>query len=117
MTSGAVAKVVRISGGGEERLMGAIQSGMLSADAVRAYKQVLSEVEWLRRENKYLEMQLQVMRRSRATERRCKIEAYRMVLAKDSEHQRSRDWRVASYIGCVALGGVAVALLTVAALL
>ena len=115
--SEATAKVVRISGYGAAGLSDAIQSGMLSVDAARAYKQVLAENARLKRENRDLKMELQVVRRSRQTELRCKIEAYRMVFAKEADHQRARDWRVATYIGLFALGGIAVALLTVAAVL
>lgn len=115
--SGATAKVVRISGNGEQRLMDAIQSGMVSAEAARAYKQVLSDNQRLRRENRDLKMELEVVRRSRAEERRCKIEAYRMTIARETDYQRARDWRVAGGILLMSLGGVAVALLTVAAVL
>lgn len=115
--SEAAAKVVRISGNGDQRLREAIQSGMLSADAARAYKQVLAENQRLKAENRDLKMRLQVVYRSRAEERRCKTEAYRMVLAKDAQYQRMRDWRVAGGVGLMSLGGIAVALLTVAAVL
>lgn len=115
--SGATAKVIRISENSEQRLADAIRSGILTADAERAYRQVLEENERLQRENMCLRIQLRVVRRSRAIERQCKTEAYRMVLAEDSEYQQHRDWRLATYIGLISLGGIAVALLTCAAVL
>lgn len=111
------ARVVRLSGYGKSELVDAIQSGMLSADATRAYRQVLTENARLERENNELRVQLRIIRANRANERRCKIEAYRMVLARDADYQRSRDWRRSVKIGIFALGGLVTAIATVVAVL
>lgn len=111
------AKVIRICGSGAERLQAAIKTGLLTTDAVRACNEVIDENKRLRKENRLLKERLAVVQESRRNERRDRAEAYRMVLAKDSEYQRARDWRVAKNIGLLALGGLAVALITVAALL
>lgn len=111
------AKVVRLSGYGEDHLRDAIQSGMLSADAVRAYKQALSEIQSLRRENNDLKTRLNIVQASRAGERRCKIEAYRMVIAKEAQYQRARDWRISILTAAAAIGGISVAIATVIAVI
>lgn len=106
------AKGIRIVGSGEQIIREAIQSGMMTVEATRAYKQVLADNERLRRVNRDLRMQVQVYQRSRAVERKCKAEAYRMVLAKDSDYQRDRDWRVAYRFGLVTIGALVMALAT-----
>lgn len=111
------AKVIRMAGSGEQQLRDAIQSGMLTVDAARAYRRVLDENVQLRKENRALKERLAIVQASRRTERRDRAEAYRMVLAKDSEYQRARDWRAATYIGLMSLGGIIVALATALAML
>lgn len=111
------AKVIRMTGSGEQQLRDAIQSGMLSVDAERAYRQVLENNKRLRKENRELKERLAVLEANRAEERRCKVEAYRMVIARDSEHQRARDWRLAACIGLMSVGGFIVAIATVLAVL
>ena len=111
------ARVVRLSGYGNQQLMDAIRSGMVSADAARAYKRVLEENERLKRENRNLRMELQVVRRSRKTERQCKVEAYRMVLAKDAEHQKWRTWRFSAGVLLFGAGGVVTAIATMLAVM
>lgn len=111
------AKVIRMAGSGEQQLVAAIQSGMVSVDAERAYKQVLSDVQRLRKENRDLRMQLKVVERSRKMERECKVEAYRMVIAKDSDYQRARDWRLSKNIALMAIGGAVVAVSTIIAMM
>ena len=111
--SGATAKVIRFSGSGDELMQHAIESGMVSADAARAYKQVLAEVQHLRRENRELKRQLAAAQESRRIERRCKATAYRMAL--DIANERGQRRVSLALLICVfALGGLAVALLTTA---
>lgn len=111
------AKVVRIVGNGEQRLRDAVESGMLSVEAERAYKQVLEDCNRLKRENHNLRMQLQVVLRSRKQDRECKIEAYLTLLEKSTDYQRARDWRLATSIGLMAVGGAIVAVSTFIAML
>ena len=100
------ARVIRMVGKGEQQLRDAIQSGMLSIDAERAFKQVLEDNKRLRKENRELKERLAVVRESRAEERRCKVEAYRMVLSKETDYQRAKDWRVAACVALVAVGAL-----------
>lgn len=111
------AKVIRITGSGEQQLRDAIQSGIVSVDAARAYMQVLEDNKRLRRENRVLRERLAVVQESRKNERRDRAEAYRMVLAKDAEYQRARDWRVSACIGLMAIGGLAFAVATIIAMM
>lgn len=111
------AKVIRMAGSGEQQLRDAIQSGMLSVDAERAYRQVLENNKRLRSENRKLRERLAVVQESRKNERRDRAEAYRMVFAKDAEYQRVKDWRLSINIGLMAIGGTIVAVATVLALL
>lgn len=111
------ARVIRMYGDGHEQMVDAIQSGMLSVDAERAYRGVLEENKRLRKENRVLKERLAVVQESRRNERRDRAEAYRMVLSRDAEYQRTRDWRIATGIGLVSLGGVLVALATAVVLL
>lgn len=111
------ARVIRISGSREQQLRDAIQSGMLSADADRAYRRVLDDNKRLRSENRKLKERLAVVDQSRTEDRRYKIEAYRMVLEKDAEYRRARDWRVATCIGLMSIGGFAVSIATVLVML
>lgn len=112
-----LAKVIRMYGDGNQQMIDAIQSGMLSVDAERAYRQALEENKRLRKENRELKELLAVVQESRKNERRDRAEAYRMVLAKDSEHQRLRDWRLAICIGLVSVGGFIVAISTMIAMM
>ena len=114
---GEAAKVIRISGSGSKLLQEAIESGMLAADAERACRQVLAENERLRKENRELKRWLAIDRAIRKDDRRCKIEAYRIELARQSDHQQWRDWRWTICIGLMAIGGYAVAIATVIVLL
>lgn len=111
------ARVVRLSGYGENRLREAIQSGMLTADAERAYRQVIEDNKRLRRENRVLRERLAIVQASRRNERRDRVEAYRLVLAKDAEYQQARDWRTAGFVAAAALGGILVAIATTLAVM
>lgn len=111
------AKVIRIVGSGEQQLRDAIQSGIVSVDAERAYRQVLEDNKRLRRENRVLREQLAVVQESRKNERRDRAEAYRMVLAKDAEYQRVKDWRVSACVGFMAIGGLILAVSTIVAMM
>lgn len=111
------AKVIRMVGSGEQQLRDAIQSGMLSVDAERAYRQVLENNKRLRNENRKLRERLAVVQESRKNERRDRAEAYRMVLAKDAEYQRVKDWRLSINIGLMALGGLILAVSTIVAMM
>lgn len=110
------AKVIRMAGRGEQQLRDAIQSGMLSVDAERAYRGVLEENKRLRKENRVLKERLAVVQETRRNERRDRAEAYSMVFAKDAEYQRVKDWRLSIIIGLMAIGGTIVAVATVLAL-
>lgn len=111
------AKVIRIAGNGAQRLLDAVQSGMLSVDAERAYREVLEDNERLRKENRQLKEDVRVLRAMRKQEQRCRVEAYRMVFERNEEYRKVRDWRYSIAIGLMALGGLILAVSTIVAMM
>lgn len=111
------ARVIRMYGDGNQQMIDAIQSGMLSVDAERAYRKALEDNKRLRKENRMLKERLSVVQESRKNERRDRIEAYRMVFERNADYQRMRDWRLTACIGLVSIGGFTLAILTIIAMM
>ena len=107
------AKVIRMSGYGVDTIRDAIQSGMLSADMQRACQRILEDNGRLKRENGLLRERAAVLERVCRDNHRARVEAYREVIAKESEYKQMWDRRLWAFAATFGAGLVLMALATV----
>ena len=111
------AKVIRMSGYGVDTIRDAIQSGMLSAEVQRACQRLLEDNGRLARENGLLRERTAVLEKVCRDNQRARVEAYRDVLAKESEYKRMWDRRLWAFAAAFGGGCVIMALATVLVML
>jgi len=104
------AKVIRMSGYGTATLQDAIKSGMLSADVRRACQMVLEDNGRLARENGLLRERAAVLEKVCRDNQRARVEAYREVMAKESEYKQMWDRRLWAFAWTFAAGCIVMAL-------